>query len=310
MGKLKNRVKKRQMAVRRESESKNFDALKCKMKELVDEQKYVEAMDVMAEIAGIKRADADIMYWGALCYFETGDYDRAAKWINNVLAYVPHHLKAELLLANICMINERENDGLKIIENVLQQYMDKLDQQDKSNLEDMLVYYRYGNPAELQDFPDIQKFLGLEAAEKEMGNEHTNEDSSAASILSELRTVMDKHDVAKDTFTNNEEVCHEQADDTLDVSATLEKVMAKNISLLEKAKLLNMFAGACYQKGDLQPAFDLLSAALEIDGYNADILKNMAYVCLSAGEKEQALEFASKLPMVDFALLYAMRHEC
>lgn len=310
MGKLKNRVKKRQMAVRMESESKNFDALKCKMKELVDEQKYVEAMDVMAEIAGIKRADADIMYWGALCYFETGDYDRAAKWINNVLAYVPHHLKAELLLANICMINERENDGLKIIENVLQQYMDKLDQQDKSNLEDMLVYYRYGNPAELQAFPDIQKFLGLEATEEEMGNEHTNEDSSAAFILSELRTVMDKHDVAKDTFTNNEEVCHEQADDTLDVSATLEKVMAKNISLLEKVKLLNMFAGACYQKGDLQSAFDLLSAALELDGYDADLLKNMAYVCLSAGEKEQALEFASKLPMVDFALLYAMQHEC
>lgn len=310
MGKLKNRVKKRQMAVRMESESKNFDALKCKMHELVDEQKYVEAMDVMAEIADIKQIDADIMYWGALCYFETGDYDRSAKWINNVLAYVPHHLKAELLLANICMINERENDGLQIIDNVLQQSLDKLDQQDKSNLEDMLVYYRYGNPAELQDFPDIQKFLGLEAAEEEMGNEHTNEDSSAAFILSELRTVMDNHDVAKDTFTNNEEVCHEQADDKLDVSATLEKVMAKNISLLEKIKLLNMFAGACYQKGDLQPAFDLLSAALELDGYNADILKNMAYVCLSAGEKEQALEFASKLPMVDFALLYAMRHEC
>ena len=76
MGKLKNRVKKRQMAVRMESKSKNVDALKCKMHELVDEQKQVEAMDVMAEIAGIKRVDADIRYWGALCYFETGDYDR------------------------------------------------------------------------------------------------------------------------------------------------------------------------------------------------------------------------------------------
>ncbi len=128
-------------------------------------------------------------------------------------------------------------------------------------------------------------------------------------ILSELRTVMDKHDAAKDSFINNEEVGHEHADDTLDVSATLEKVMVKNISLLEKVKLLNMFAEACYQKGKLQSAFDLLSAALEIDGYNVDILKNMAYVCLAAGENEQALEFASKLPMIDFALLYAMRHE-
>lgn len=68
-----------------------------------------------------------------------------------------------------------------------------------------------------------------------------------------------------------------------------------------------MFAGACYQKDDMQSAFDLLSAALELDGFNADVLKNIAYVCLSTGEKEQALEYAAKLPMMDFALLNAIR---
>lgn len=103
---------------------------------------------------------------------------------------------------------------------------------------------------------------------------------------------------------------HIQKNDKFDVSAAMEQIMEKNISMLEKIKLFNMFAGACYQEGDLQAAFDLLSAALEIDAYNADILKNMAYVCLSAGEKEQAMEYASRLPMVDFALLYAIRHGC
>lgn len=314
MGKLKNRVKKRQMAVRMESESKNFDALKCKMHELVDEQKYVEAMDVMAEIADIKQVDADIMYWGALCYFETGDYDRSAKWINNVLTYVPHHLKAELLLANICMINERENDGLRIIENVLRQFSDKLDLQDKNKLEDMLVYYRYSNPSELQDFPYTKVFLGMDVADG-TGDDEENAGRvpSAAETLNELRNIMNDHECIEGTVSDvsteeaSDDLLQVEDDGAFDVPAILKQVLAKQISLQEKIKLLNMFAGACYQKDDMQSAFDLLSAALELDGFNADVLKNIAYVCLSTGEKEQALEYAAKLPMMDFALLNAIR---
>ena len=40
---------------------------------------------------------------------------------------------------------------------------------------------------------------------------------------------------------------------------------------------------------------------------DAATLKNIAYTCLSAGEQEQALSFAAKLPVVDFALLYALK---
>ncbi|MBQ5733605.1 MAG: hypothetical protein IIV59_10795, partial [Selenomonadaceae bacterium] len=98
------------------------------------------------------------------------------------------------------------------------------------------------------------------------------------------------------------------AETGFDVDSTVEKVLAKEISLCEKVKLLNIFAGACYQENDLQSAFDLLSAALQLDGCDAATLRNMAYVCLSAGEKEQALAYAAKLPMADFGLLYALKH--
>ena len=93
----------------------------------------------------------------------------------------------------------------------------------------------------------------------------------------------------------------------VDVSDTLAKIAAKEISLVEKVRLINVFAGVCYQQGDYQSAFDLLSAALEIDGQDAATLKNIAYTCLSAGEQEQTLSFAAKLPVVDFALLYALK---
>ena len=93
----------------------------------------------------------------------------------------------------------------------------------------------------------------------------------------------------------------------VDVSDTLAKIAAKEISLVEKVHLINVFAGVCYQQGDYQSAFDLLSAALELDGQDVATLKNIAYTCLSAGEQEQAMSFAAKLPVVDFALLYALK---
>lgn len=42
---------------------------------------------------------------------------------------------------------------------------------------------------------------------------------------------------------------------------------------MEKVRLINVFAGVCYQQGDYQSAFDLLSAALELDGQDAATLK-------------------------------------
>ena len=98
------------------------------------------------------------------------------------------------------MINERENDGLKIIENVLRQFSDKLDLQDKNKLEDMLVYYRYGNPAELQDFPYIKAFLGMEVADG-AGDDEENAGRvpSAAETLNELRNIMNAHECIEGT---------------------------------------------------------------------------------------------------------------
>lgn len=88
-----------------------------------------------------------------------------------------------------------------------------------------------------------------------------------------------------------------------DVNGMTMQILEKHVSLSEKIKLFNAFAAGCYVNGDYQSAFELLSAALQIDGEDEAIIKNLAYVCAAAGEMEQAMEFASKLPMLDFALL-------
>ena len=46
---------------------------------------------------------------------------------------------------------------------------------------------------------------------------------------------------------------------------------------------------------------------LTLDSSDPMIIKNLAYVCAAAGENEQAMEFVSKLPMVDFGILKTIK---
>ena len=136
-------------------------------------------------------------------------------------------------------------------------------------------------------------FLGRKAEEKQEEKEE---------VIPEIQQV----EAPQPIMEESDNVQQNEAE-KVDVSDTLTKITAKEISMAEKVRLINVFAGGCYQQGDYQSAFDLLSAALEIDGQDAATLKNIAYTCLSAGEQEQAMSFAAKLPVVDFALLYALK---
>ena len=156
--------------------------------------------------------------------------------------------------------------------------------------------------------------------------EKTPNEDKAQAALARLRQLLSKNKDSEEKQEEKEEIIPEiqcveenqpvveesdnvQQNDAekVDVSDTLTKIAAKEISLVEKVRLINVFAGVCYKQGDYQSAFDLLSAALELDGQDAATLKNIAYTCLSAGEQEQAMSFAAKLSVVDFALLYALK---
>lgn len=152
------------------------------------------------------------------------------------------------------------------------------------------------------------------ASEEKQAVEEVNEvqEPAETTIIREdimPEVVQEKEEITSETqpiVKESDNVQHNEVE-KVDVSDTLTKIAAKEISLVEKVRLINVFAGVCYQQGDYQSAFDLLSAALELDGQDAATLKNIAYTCLSAGEQEQAMSFVAKLPVVDFALLYALK---
>lgn len=380
MARLKNKINKNRMKKRNNQAKQVLTGLKHDMQQLMEAEDYTAAMDVMAEMAANKQMDGEIMYWGAQCYFFTEDFERAEKWVNNALnnGYISAGLK--MLLATLCMSEERNEDGIKLCEAVLTEGIEGMSKQEQEIFDNFMDNISYGYDELVSEYPKISEYLQKKRVDTEANSpvnklkqilkdknveeiqpqqmeaqeevktaltEASSEDKAQAA-LARLRQLLSKNkeqtveevnevqkpaeatitreDIAPvavqekevptpeiqqveeaQSLAEESDNVQQNEDEKVDVSDTLAKIAAKEISLVEKVRLINVFAGVCYQQGDYQSAFDLLSAALELDGQDTATLKNIAYTCLSAGEQEQAMSFAAKLPVVDFALLYALK---
>ena len=384
MARLKNKINKNRMKKRNNQAKQVLTGLKHDMQQFMEAEDYTAAMDVMAEMAANKQMDGEIMYWGAQCYFFTGDFERAEKWVNNALNNGYNSVGVKMLLATLCMSEERNEYAFKLCEAVLTEGIEGMSKQEQEIFDNFMDNISYGYDELVAEYPKISAYLQKKQAETEANSpvnklkqilkdkesdevrppqakvqeevktepEKTPNEDKAQAALARLRQLLSKNKdseekqvvedvnevqepveatitrevIAPVAVQDKEEITPEiqqveeaqpiagESDNVqqneaekVDVSDTLAKIVAKEISLVEKVRLINVFAGVCYQQGDYQSAFDLLSAALELDGQDVATLKNIAYTCLSAGEQEQAMSFAAKLPVVDFALLYALK---
>ncbi len=375
MARLKNKINKNKMKKRNNQAKQVLTGLKHDMQQFMEAEDYTAAMDVMAEMAANKQMDGEIMYWGAQCYFFTGDFERAEKWVNNALNNGYNGVGLKMLLATLCMSEERNEDAFKLCEVVLTEGIEGMSQQEQEIFDNFMDNISYGYDELMSKYPKISEYFQKKQADTEVNSpvnklkeilkgkkieeakpqqvdvqeevktepEETPSEDKAQAALARLRQLLSKNKeqgveennevkkpvestIISEAVQEKEEITPEiqqveepqpiveESDNVqqneaekVDVSDTLAKIVAKEISLVEKVRLINVFAGVCYKQGDYQSAFDLLSAALELDGQDAATLKNIAYTCLSAGEQEQAMSFAAKLPVVDFALLYALK---
>ena len=384
MARLKNKINKNRMKKRNNQAKQVLAGLKHDMQQMMAAEDYTAAMDIMAEMAANKHMDGEIMYWGAQCYFFTGDFERAEKWVNNALNNGYNSVGVKMLLATLCMADERNEDAFKLCEAVLTEGIEGMSQQEQEIFDNFMDNISYGYDELVSEYPKISAYLQKKQADNEANSpvnklkqilkgkkieeakphqtevqeevntepEEAPSEDKAQAALARLRQLLSKNkdseekqvveevnevqesdaatitreDITPEAVREKEVTASEiqrveenqpvvkefdnvqqNEVEKVDVSDTLAKIAAKEISLVEKVRLINVFAGVCYQQGDYQSAFDLLSAALELDGQDAATLKNIAYTCLSAGEQEQALSFAAKLPVVDFALLYALK---
>lgn len=287
MGKTSKKMAKKQQGNKIVDQQKKILELKKKIEEYKKVGKYEEALSIVIDVLQMKCYDTDVIFDAAELYFMAGDYERAMVWINKTMEFEPGHLGARILLTRICMLGDRADSGLGILEVVLKTGHQQLTSAQKNQVEEMLEYYRYtSNEDELKKmYPHVAEFLGLTPP------------SDVEKIVDVVTEPIEEfiENVTESQKTDNEAV--------KSVEVVKNEIMMKSISLQEKITLCNSFAGAYYYENKLMDARNMLQAALLMDEYNGETLRNMVVLSLACKDKDSAIQYAAKLPQTDFALL-------
>ena len=122
MGKASRRFLKRQEQRKQEQAKQAIGGKSAVVRQHFEAGEYAETINALAELVQAGGHDAESLYMGAYSYFMTGDYLRAASMVQNVLTFDPNHVAARILLARVCILEDRADDGLAIFDFVLEHY--------------------------------------------------------------------------------------------------------------------------------------------------------------------------------------------
>lgn len=316
----RRRKKRNQEAKKKTMENKEKRTLETRMKALMKDEEYAKALDVLAEMIQDKAYEAEDLYRGAYCYFMTGDYQRAAAWLTNTLSFVPNHVAARLLLARICILEDRIDDGLAIYDFILEHYEQALQPEQREDMEDILEYYVSQDKERIKEqFPYVAVFMHVEGAEKPAKTAPATVEASV-----EAPAGADVHlSVAQGGKRTDVHVPQEapaaaapidaEATDVTEASVAQEaeeqlaRVQASGASVAERLRMLNAFAGGYFVADEFAAAKSFLKAALELDAQDDATLRNLAMLAKAEGDGEKALQFASAMRHADFVLLAALK---
>ena len=293
MGKASRKMAKNKEKQEKGKLVKDVQALRAKMQEQMEAEEYADALETLSGLIQDKCYDAELMYQGAYCYFMVGDYKRATEWVSNTLNYAPQHVAARILLARICILEDRTEAGLAIFDFVLENYGQGLSDEQQEEISDVLEYYGRNEPDTIREkFPAVAAFLGLKTGSTEIPAKE-----SAAP-----KQCAEPEEKPVETTELNQE---SSVDDELEV--TRQSILTKSVSLGEKVRLFNSFAGAYFYQQKLTAAKYLLDEAMAIDAADEGTLRNMALLFHAMGNQEEALQCAGRMQQTDFVLLAALR---
>ena len=271
------------------------DELKRELVGQMEDEEYAEALGTVAAMIEKGIRDADAFCDAAYSYFMSGDYERATQWVDNTLRLAPEHVKARILLARICLLQDRASDGLAIFEFVLKNYAAALSAEDREDLSEVLDYYGTTKEDEIRaGYPAIAKFLQLDGAASAAQPEAFQPLAQQVQRI-ETQPVQPTHPAGQ------------EADDEAEVLRLVQEILGKDVAVLEKVRLLNSFAGGFFLAGSFAAAKSLLKQALVLDAHDEMTLKNMGYTLAALGERDTALELASMMQRPDFGLLSVIR---
>ena len=330
MSRSSRKMHKKQAAKSKAEMSARNEALREKLKQQVEEEQYADGLATLAELIKDKSYDADTLYLGAYCYFMAGDYDRSAIWVDNTLSLDPGHVPTQILLSRLCILEDQTEKALAVLDNMLLHSRSQLTQEQQEELTDILEYYGREDPEHIEkDYPAICAFLKDELMDACFGGEAQSQSPApqpvlaeegiegpasqaggdALSVLQKLKSRLQPSLAEVETVEQGAAVQPQPAIDQngTDIQAKLAEIAGKQVALTMKMHMYNDVAGRYFLQRDYQAAQAFLDAAAAIDPQDAETLRNLAMLAHEQGRRDEAVEYASKLPQVDFVLLAALR---
>lgn len=281
MGKNSKKLNKKKNQQIVNEENRRVNELKAELGRQMRDMLYADALNTLAELIEKKCYEPDVIYQGAQAYFLIGDYERAATWVNNTLHYAPQHIDARLLLAKICLLEERVDDAMALYTFVLKNYPLGLTEAQLEEIKEGADYtWRTDQDWLMDTYPLVANLW---------------EDKSMQMVPASDRNTQDADHKSDEMEPGRTEVAS--------AADIVEQVLSKDSSLVEKVKLLNAFAGGYFVSRDFASAQLLLEKAKEIDGHHDRTLANLAVLAKMQGDVEKALAYVSEMSDVDFVLL-------
>ena len=289
--------------------------LKKQMIRQYEDGNFVDAMDTMAQIAELKTMDPEIMLLGAKCYYETGDYERAITWINSTLEYSPGNIGARILLSKICLMDNNPEKGLIILNMIVEKMQSALSEKDKSIITELLDNCKSKMPDLLKGYPVLFNYLTgnqtknkvSENDQKVSGKVENATPTKAEVAVNRLKALLNRNKICgkKEPITNQDN-CKRQKGDSNSPEEIINNVVNQGISLRDKVKILNTYAGNMFINKQYHDSLQLLNEALKIDAQDEYVLRNLIYVHIAMNNLEKAMQYAALLPMTDFSVLDAI----
>lgn len=324
MGKASKKMKRQ---AQKNAAERNLQQCQPKVAELEEcfvHEDYSKVLEILAELIQAGYIKPDLLYKGAYSYFMLGDYERAAQWINNTLSYDNHHVDARILLARLCFIQDRHDEGLALYDFLVKNYRAVMSQEQKDQIMDSTEYcVRREGEKIRQAYPALADFLQVMPAAENIpvqaaGADNKMKGQDALSALQRLKAKLKAVQVdgsctepAKTEAATEE--TQDKAAEATEITAQAEQqiaeVRAQQCSLRDKIRILNQFAAGQYAADDYECAEKYLKAALQIDAEDAQSLRNMAVIQAAMGDLSRAQAFAAKLPQADLALLYILKEQ-
>lgn len=276
MGKTNRKMHKKRERQQNEQINREIAVLQETLDRQYENMDYDGALETVVKLFEHKWQTPEIMFKAAQIFFLQGDYKRAAMWVDNTLGKAPGHIEARLLLARICLMEERIEDAMAIYDVLVANGTGVLTAEQQDNIKEATDYIVRTDGAWLRENYPLVANLVMPAG-------------------------ADDNKPKTQKVLPVQEMISTAADDNLDHSLT--DIMNSPVSLRKKIILLNAYAGGYFISGEYDIAKKFLLKAEEIDAHDNMTLRNLALLTKEMGDTNGAMAYVGRMDGTDFVLL-------